>query len=127
MIIVYAFQIMGAMDQEEKIKKGKTGVLHVILALLAVKVIDYIFYIAQAPNFTHQATDFIIQIAKLMGYLLGAAFVIFTFYAGFLLLTSGGDEESMKKVKNILVTIILSSIVIALFLLIAYQLFSEFA
>lgn len=127
MIIYYAFRIMAAMDQEEKLKVAQKWILNVILALFFIKIIDYVFYIAQAPEFAAKATDLIIQIAKLMWYIIGALFVVLTFYAGFLLLTSGWDEENFKKVKNILLTIFLSSIVIFLFLLIAYQIFSEFS
>lgn len=58
------------------------------MALFLIKIIDYVFYIAQAPEFAEKATDLIIQIAKLLMYLLGAIFVVFIFYAGFLLLTS---------------------------------------
>ncbi len=127
MIIVYAFQIMASMDQEEKIKKWQKGVLNVIIALFLIKIIDYIFFIAQAPEFAAKATDLIIQIAKLMGYFLWAGFIVLTFYSGFLLLTSGWNEENFKKVKNIFITIFLSSIVIFLFLLITYQIFHEFS
>jgi hypothetical protein len=33
---------------------------------VAIKVIDYIYYIAQQQNFTTQATDFIIEVAKIV-------------------------------------------------------------
>gem|GEM_PF-3534779 len=87
---------------------------------------DFVFYIAQTPTLADKATDFLINIAKVLGYIIGALFIVFTFYAGFLLLTSGGKDDNMTKVKNILLTIVLSSLVIFLFILITYQIFAEF-
>lgn len=127
MIIFYAFKIMGAMDQEEKIKTAQKWIINVILALVLVKAIDYIFYIAQVSDFTSKASDFIVQVAVAMAYILWAIFVILIFYTGFLLLTGWAKEDNISKVKNIFLTIVLSSIVIFLFLLIAHQIFSEFA
>lgn len=126
MIIRYGVRIMQAMDEEEKIKSAQKGILNVILALIFIKIIDFVFYIAQVPDFSHRAADMIVEIAKILGYIVGALFVIFLFYAGFLMMTSQGDEEAIKKTKNILLTIFLSAMVIFLFLLIIYQIFNEF-
>ena len=52
-----------------------------MLALVLIKIIDYIYYIAQLPNFAQSAGEVIIQIAKIAGYLLCAAFVIAIFYS----------------------------------------------
>jgi hypothetical protein len=40
--------------------------MNVVLALVIIKVIDYIYYIAQLPTFTEHATEFIMEIAKIM-------------------------------------------------------------
>ena len=70
-----------------------------ILALVLIKVIDYVFYIAQTPEFGAKAGEFILSIAKVLGFIIGGAFVLAIFYAGFLLLTSSGIEETFKKAK----------------------------
>jgi len=127
MIIFYAFKIMWAMDQEEKIKTAQKWIINVILALVLVKAIDYIFYMAQVSDFTTKASDFIVKIAVAIAYILWAVFIILIFYAWFLLLTWWAKEDNMAKVKNIFITVVLSSIVIFLFLLISHQIFSEFA
>jgi len=127
MIIYYGFKIMQSMDEEDKIKTAKKWIMNIILALVFIKIIDYVFYIAQVPEFTQKASDLLIQIAIILAYILGAMFIIFVFYAGFLLLTGGASEENVSKVKNIFLTIILSALVIFLFLLILHQIFSEFA
>jgi hypothetical protein len=127
MVIYYALRIMQAMDEEEKIKTAQKWILNVIIALFFIKIVDYVFYIAQTPSLAQKATDLIIEIAKMLGYILWALFIIFTFYAGFLLLTSGSSEDNVNKVKNILMTIVLSSVVLFIFILITYQIFAEFA
>lgn len=126
MIIVYWFQVMYASDEDAKVKKAMSWIRNVVIALVLIKVIDYIFFIAQTPDFTQRWADFIIDVAKILGYLVGALFVIYLFYAGFMLITGSWDEAKRKKVKTIITIIALSSVVIFLFLLILYQIFSEF-
>ena len=114
------------MDYEDKVKTAGQGILRVILALIFIKVIDYVFVIAAQPDFASTAQDFIIQIATVLGYIFGAIAMIMVFYTGFLLLTSYGNEERVSKAKNVIITIVLSAIVIFLFLLIIYQVLREF-
>jgi hypothetical protein len=40
--------------------------LNVIIALVIIKLIDYVYYIAQLPDLVTKATDLIIEIAKIM-------------------------------------------------------------
>jgi len=46
--------MMGAMDKEDKVKAAKTGILNVIIALVFIKIVDLIYFIAQEPDFTSQ-------------------------------------------------------------------------
>jgi hypothetical protein len=59
MMVYYGYKIMQAQEKEDKIKAGKTGVLNVILALIAIKVLDYLYYIAQQSDFKSQAQSFL--------------------------------------------------------------------
>jgi len=70
-----------------------------VIALVMIKVIDYIFYIAQTPSFGAKAADMIVNVAVVLGWVLGSVFVLALFYAGYLLITSSGKEEAMKKAK----------------------------
>lgn len=124
-LVVYGYRIMAATDQEDKLKTAKTGILNIILALIAIKVIDYLYYIASIPSFGSDAANFIIQVATLLWYIIGAVFMLSIFYLGFLLLTGRGEEDTVTKAKNIVITILLSALVIFLFLLIVYQIFQE--
>ncbi len=127
MMVVYGFQIMAAMDKSDKLKTLRKWIVNIILALVLIKVIDYIFYIAQVPNFATQAWDFIVNISIVLGWVLWALFVLAIFYAGFLFITSWGKEDAMKKARSILINIFLVAVVVFLFLLITYQIFNEFA
>jgi hypothetical protein len=127
MMVVTGIKMMSAMDKEDKIKSARTGLLNIIIALVFIKIIDYVFYIAQVPTFAVQAKELIINIAIVLGYFAGAAFVAAIFYAGFLFMTAGGSEDSIKKAKSAITNIVIASVVIFMFLLIVFQIFNEFA
>ena len=127
MIIVYGFRVMASMDQSDKIKSVQKWIMNVLLALVFIKLIDYIFYIAQTPDFGTKASDMIVDVARILWFVLGAALVLAVFYAGFLFITSSGKEETFKKAKGLIVNVFIVSIVVFLFLLIVYQIFREFA
>jgi len=126
MIVIYWFTIMYSSDDSGKVGKATKWILAVVIALVLIKVIDYIFFIAQTPDFATKWADFIINIAKLMAYIIGALFVIYIFYAGFLMITASGDEAQRKKAKTTITIIAISTVVIFMFLLILYQIFNEF-
>lgn len=126
MIAYYGFRIMMAMEDEDKIKTARSWVVNVVMMLVFIKIIDYIFYIAQSPDFTTQAKEFIIIIARTLGYVMGALFIASVFYAWFQLMTSQGDDAKLSKAKNIIMSIFFSALVIFIFLLVIYQVFSEF-
>lgn len=124
-LVIYGYRIMAATDQEEKLKTAKTGILNIIISLVAIKVIDYMYYIASVPTFGSDAANVILQVATVLWYIIGAMFMLSIFYLGFLLLTGRWEEETVTKAKNIVVTILLSALVIFLFLLIIYQVMKE--
>lgn len=124
-LVVYGYRIMAATDQEEKLKTAKTGILNIIISLVAIKVIDYLYYIASVPTFGSDAANLILQVATVLWYIIGAMFMLSIFYLGFLLLTGRWEEETVTKAKNIVVTILLSGLVIFLFLLLIYQVMKE--
>jgi len=124
-LVIYGYRIMAATDQEEKLKTAKTWILNIVIALVAIKVIDYLYYIASVPTFGSDAANVILEIATVLWYIIGALFMLSIFYLGFLLLTGRWEEETVTKAKNIVVTILLSALVIFLFLLIIYQVMKE--
>ncbi len=125
-IIAYTgFKVIKAWDGE----KGKTiikGMVNVLVALLIIKGVDYIYYIASEGNFVEKATDLIKNIAKIFGYLYGAAATWLVFFAWYALITDNGWGEWFKKAKNRLINLVVSWLVLFSFFLIIYQIFSEF-
>lgn len=94
--------------------------------MVFIKIIDYLFYIAQAADFAQRASTLVLDVAKILGWILGIAFVLGLFYAGYQMFFSGGDEKAMKKTQSILINIVIVSIVIFMFILLVYQIFNEF-
>lgn len=126
MLVVSGFKMMAAMDKSDKVKIAQKWAINVVIALVFIKVIDYIFYIAQTPSFGAKASDMILNVAITVGWILGSLFVLALFYAWYLLITSWWKEDAMKKAKSIIINIFIISAVIFLFLLLVYQVFNEF-
>lgn len=126
MMVILWFRIMSAHDPEKSKKITKT-IINIVIALILIKVVDFLYYIAQSPQFASKSADFIVDIAKIIWYILWATLTLMIFYAWYLMITDQWKEESFKKAKNIIFSIVLSAIVLFLFLLILYQIFNEFA
>lgn len=126
MLVVSGFRMMSAMDKSEKVTVARKWAINVVIALVLIKIIDYVFYIAQTPAFGAKAADMIVNVAIVLGWVLGSLFVLALFYAGYLMITSWWKEEAFKKARWIIVNIFIIAAVIFLFLLIVYQVFNEF-
>jgi len=126
MLVVAGFKMMSAMDKSDKVTIARKWAINVVIALVLIKVIDYIFYIAQTPAFGAKAADMIVNVAIVLGWVLGSLFVLALFYAGYLMITSWGKEDAFKKAKSIVINIFIIAAVVFLFLLIVYQVFNEF-
>lgn len=126
LLIFTWWKIMVAMEQEDKFKIASRGLLNIIVPLVLIKIIDYIYFIAQTPDFKSKATEIIIEVSKVLWYILWAFFTIMIIYYWFRLMF-GWNDEQLKKVKNIIVAVFLWSLVIFIFFLIIYQIAQEFA
>ena len=126
MFIYYGFQFMRALEEEAKIKAARVGIINVIVSLVLIKIIDFIFFIAQQQNFGNQIQAFLVNTARIAGYILGAGMVLSLIYGGIRYLTSQGDESKVKEAKAIITTIFFVVLIVFLFLLIAYQVVAEF-
>lgn len=127
MIVIHWFKMMSNADKADKVKTGVKWLLNVIVALVIIKLIDYVYYIAQMSDLVTKATELIIEIAKLVWFIIWALMVIMLLYAGFLAITDQWNTKNMEKTKNIIVWIIVSAVVIFALLLIIYEVFNEFA
>ena len=127
MMVYYWFIIVKAQEKEDKIKAARTGALNIILALIAIKVLDYVYYIAQKSSFKHDAGQFIVWAWKILWWVLGVMLVLAVLYASSLLITSRWSEEDWKKAKIIIRNVFLVVFVLFLFIVIIYDLIKNFA
>ena len=127
MMVIHWFKMMSTADKADKVKAWLKWLLNVIVALIIIKVIDYVYYIAQLSTLVSEATTLIIEIAKVLWFIIWSLMVIMLFYAGFLFITDQWSSENMKKAKNIIIWILVTALVIFSLLLIMYEIFSEFA
>jgi hypothetical protein len=88
MIVWTGFKVITAADGD-KSQKLVRGVLNVVAALVIMKVVDFVYYIASANDFAAQATDFILRAAKFCAFVYGIIAVLMVFYAGYSFLTDG--------------------------------------
>lgn len=127
LLMFYGYRMIISMEEEEKLNTMKQWILNVIYALVFIKVIDYIYFIAQSPDFKSKATEFIVEVSKILWYLLWGFFTLSVIFYGFRLMFSNGDEAALTKVKDVIIAILLSTVVLFLFFLIVYQIVQEFA
>ena len=126
MAAVTWFKVMSAWEWE-KWKKLMKWLINVVVALLIIKWIDFIYYVAEdSQNFVTKVSDFIIKVAKLFGWIYWVVVVIMVIVAGYLYITDGWSWSNFKKATNVIVNILLSWLVLFSFLLITYQIFAEF-
>ena len=126
MIVVTWFKVMAAWEWE-KWKKLIKWIINVIVALLIIKWVDFIYYLtADSSTFVKNASDFIINVARVFGWIYGVIIVIMVIVAWYLYITDGWSGSNFKKASNVLVNILLSALVLFAFLLIVYQIFAEF-
>ncbi len=125
--IWYGIQMVRAMDKEDTIKHAKTGIINVMAALVFIKVVDFVFFIAQDVSFASRAKQFMLNAARVVWYILGAIMVFTLIFAWFKYLTAQGDEAKVKDAKSSVMNIFYVILIIFLFLLVAWQVIAEFA
>jgi hypothetical protein len=126
-IVSIWFQLMNPSTWESwNGKKLIKSLANIIFALIAIKVVDFLYYIASLESFATDAWNFIVQVAKFLAYLSGIVIVFMIIYSGYLLVVDWWKWENFKKAKNTLINIVLAVIALFFFLFILYQIFSEF-
>jgi len=126
MIVVTWFKVIAAWEWE-KWKKLMKWLINVVVALLIIKWVDFIYYLAgDSKSFVSNAADLIVNVATVFAYIYWIIVVIMVIAAWYLYITDGWDWGNFKKATNVLVNILLSALVLFSFLLIAYQIFAEF-
>lgn len=124
-LVYYGYNMIRAFDEEEKLKAARTGILNVFLALVFIKIVDYVFFIVQVQDFKSRAVELIVQISKFLWYIGGIMFVIAIMYTWFLMLTAKWDDDNIEKAKTMIKTIFTIVLIVLLFMLVIYQVFND--
>lgn len=126
MLVITWFKMMNPKTGESGDgKKLAKNLVNVIVALVWMKVVDFIYYIASQSNFAEEAGNFIVEIMKFLAYLSGSVMVIMLIYAWYLLIVDGWKWDNFKKAKNTMINMVLAIIALFFFLFIIYQIFAE--
>lgn len=126
MIVLTGIRVISAWEWE-KWKKLVKGLINVIIALMIIKWIDAIYYIASdSAHIVEKAADLIVDIAKIFAYIYWAIVFIMIILSWYLYIVDWWSWTNFKRASNVLVNILLSALVLFAFLLILYQIFAEF-
>ena len=126
MIVVTWIKVMAAWEWE-KWRKLIKWLINVVVALLIIKWVDFIYYLAaDSSTFVKNTSDLIINAATVFAWIYWVIVFIMVLVAWYLYITDWWDWSSFKEASNVLVNILLSALVLFWFLLITYQIFAEF-
>lgn len=121
----YGFEMINAVGEEDKVKAARQWITNVLLALVFIKIIDYLYYIALSGDFKNQAIEFIVQASKFLTYLIGVCFVLALLYAGYLMLASSWNDDNAKKWTSIVKAVFVIGLLLLLFMLVIHQIFQD--
>ncbi len=124
-IAFYGFKMMQAFDHEDKQKAARSWILNVIVALLFIKIIDYLYFIAQKKSFGKLSIDIVVQTSKFLAYAGGLIFVFALVYAGYLYISAAWNDDQIKKATNIIKTVFIVVLMILLFMLVVFQIIKD--
>lgn len=111
MISIAGIQLMTSRGREEKMKEAKTKILYTILALVFVGIIEawkmlaFGWVIADGVNLFG-------SLANLALFFAAPVAIFFLSLAAYYFITANGDEERVKKGKNMVVNILLATIIL---------------
>lgn len=127
------YKMLTAHGEEDQATQGKTVFINAILGFMVLKLIEPFIYslygheecksasllgadIFKNCELTRNVGDTISLVSKVLNWINGfiaIVTVLLMLYAGFLVLTSGGDEEKVKKAKDMIKYIIIGMVLLA--------------
>ncbi len=70
MIMYYWFKIIQSFDNSDKIKEARKWVINIIIALVFIKIVDFVFYIANKSDFETKSLELIISVSKILWFVI---------------------------------------------------------
>lgn len=123
MVAYNGIKMLYAVWAEDKVKAAWQWVLNVVMALLFIKIIDYLYYIAWQSNFWDSASTLITQVSRVLGWVLWLWFVLAIIYAWYLMITWQWNDERIGQAKSMIKSVAVIGLVILIFLLVIFQIF----
>lgn len=141
-IMIYAaFQMFTANGNEETIKKSRLSILYAAIWFLVVKITNALVYSIywekycwnnylcvdmQTKTNVGWIAQIIVEIINWMNGFVWIIVILMIIYAGFLTIFSNGDEEKMKKAKNIILYVVIGLwILVVNYLILTFFIFPE--
>ena len=125
LVVWYWSRMIFASGEDDKIKAARTWLLNVVIALVFIKIIDFLYFIAQSGEFEWLAVETIVNVAKFLWFIFGMAIFLSLLYVWFVFLTSAWNDDRITKAKTLVKNIVIVMLVVMLFLLVMFQIFSE--
>lgn len=113
-VFMFVFEwvkIMTARWRDDKLKEAKSKLLYTILALVFVWVIDVWKQVAFSWSIADWKNLFD-NIANLSLFFAGPVAIVFLILAGYYYVTSGWNEEKVKKAKSIVVNTVIATLIL---------------
>lgn len=126
MAVVYGYQMITAMDKDELATKARKGIMNILLALVGMKVIDFIYFIAQEQTFGTKLQTLLLNTAKILWWGMGAIMVAVLIYGWFRYISAQGDEAKAKDAQKMIIKIFYAVLIVFMFLLITRQIIDAF-
>jgi hypothetical protein len=123
MVAYNGLKMLYSVGAEDKVKAAWQWVLNVVMALLFIKIIDYLYYIAWQSNFWDSASILITQISRVLGWVLWVWFVLAIIYAWYIMITWQWNDERIGQAKSLIKSVAVVGLVILIFLLVIFQIF----
>ncbi|MCP4523591.1 MAG: hypothetical protein GY828_05240 [Candidatus Gracilibacteria bacterium] len=110
-ILLAGLKILTSRGNEEDVSEGKNRILWSSITLLGVGMIDVwkrVVFKGDVP----EATNFFETLANLVLFFAAPTAIVFLTYAAYVYITSNGEEEKIKKAKNIIINVLFATVIL---------------
>lgn len=112
MIVFSGIKMMMAGWDEEKVSNTKSKILWSLAWLIFIAVMEVWKYIMITGEFTTRGEELFSRLANLALFFAGPIAIFFLSLAGYYYITSGWDEERVKKAKNIVLYTLFATLIL---------------
>jgi NADH:ubiquinone oxidoreductase subunit 6 (subunit J) len=111
MLTLAGIQLLTSRGREEKLKEAKNKILYTVLALVFVGIINVWERVA-FNGIVQEGVNLFGSLANLALFFAAPVAIFFLSLASYYLITANGDEEQLKKAKNIVINTLLATLIL---------------